>query len=46
LYIFRSENLWFDPSDHVTQEKIPVLVDEANMKKYWVDTTFLPKLAH
>lgn len=45
LYIFRSENLWFDPSDHVEYEKIPVLVDESNLKKYWVDTSFLPKLA-
>ncbi len=45
LHIFRSENLWFDPTNHVNQEKVPVLVDEANLKKYWVDTSFLPKLA-
>jgi len=45
LHVFRSENLWYDPTDHVNQEKIPVLVDEGNLKKYWVDTSFLPKLA-
>lgn len=45
LHIFRSENLWFDPTDLVTQERIPVRVDESNLKKYWVDTSFLPKLA-
>jgi len=45
LHIFRSENLWFDPTDHVNQEKVPVLVDEGNFKKYWVNTSFLPKLA-
>lgn len=45
LHIFRSDNLWFDPTDLVSQEKIPVRVDEGNLKKYWVDTSFLPKLA-
>ena len=45
LHVFRSDNLWFDPTDHVNQEKIPVLVDEGNSKRYWMDTSFLPKLA-
>jgi hypothetical protein len=45
LHVFRSDNLWFDPTDHVSQEKIPVLVNEGNLKRYWVDTSFLPKLA-
>ncbi|MBZ0334217.1 DUF3592 domain-containing protein [Marinobacter sp. AL4B] len=45
LHVFRSDNLWFDPTDHISQEKIPVLVDEGNLKRYWVDTSFLPKLA-
>ncbi|WP_417538614.1 DUF3592 domain-containing protein [Marinobacter sp.] len=45
LHVFRSDNLWFDPTDHVSQEKVPVLVDEGNLKRYWVDTSFLPKLA-
>ncbi|WP_100638443.1 DUF3592 domain-containing protein [Marinobacter salexigens] len=45
LHVFRSDNLWFDPTDHVNQEKVPVLVDEGNLKRYWVDTSFLPKLA-
>lgn len=45
LHVFRSENLWFDPTDLVSQERIPVRVDEGNLKKYWVDTSFLPKLA-
>ncbi|MBN7771627.1 DUF3592 domain-containing protein [Marinobacter daepoensis] len=45
LHVFRSENLWFDPSQHIHQETVPVLVDEANLKRYWVDTSFLPKMA-
>lgn len=45
LHVFRSGNLWFDPTDHISQDKIPVRVNEGNLKKYWVDTSFLPKLA-
>jgi len=45
LHMFRSDNLWFDPSDHIQQEAVPVLVDESNLKRYWVNTSFLPKLA-
>lgn len=45
LHVFRSDNLWFDPSDHIQQETVPVLVDESNLKRYWVNTSFLPKLA-
>lgn len=45
LHVFRSDNLWFDPSNHIEQETVPVLVDESNLKRYWVDTSFLPKLA-
>lgn len=45
VHLFRSDNLWFDPSDHIPGDTVPVLVDESNLKKYWVDTSFLPKLA-
>lgn len=45
LHVFRSANLWFDPTDHISQDRIPVRVNEGNLKKYWVDTSFLPKLA-
>lgn len=45
LHVFRSDNLWFDPSNHIERDTVPVLVDESNLKRYWVDTSFLPKLA-
>lgn len=45
LHIFRSDNIWFDPTDYIKQDTVPVLVDEANLKRYWVNTSFLPKLA-
>ena len=45
LYVFNSENIWFDPSDHI-QEEISVLIEKDNPKKYYVDISFLPKVAN
>lgn len=45
LHIFKSENLWFDPTDHINTDEITVLIERNNPKKYYVDTSFLPKLA-
>ena len=45
LHIFKSENLWFDPTDHINQEGITVLIEKDNPNKYYVDISFLPKLA-
>jgi hypothetical protein len=44
LYVFRSDNLWFDPTSFIKQAKIPVYVDRLNPSKYWVDISFLPEL--
>ncbi|WP_273133493.1 hypothetical protein [Marinobacter vinifirmus] len=45
LHVFRSDNLWFDPSNHIERGTVPVLVGESNLNRYWVDTSFMPKLA-
>lgn len=45
LHIFHSENIWFDPTDHIKNEEIMVLIDRNNPKKYYVDISFLPKVA-
>ncbi len=45
LHIFNSENLWFDPTDHISQEEITVLIEKDNPNKYYVDISFLPKIA-
>lgn len=45
IHIFKSENLWFDPSDYIRQKEITVLVDPDNFKKYYMDVSFLPKLS-
>lgn len=45
LHVFRSDNLWFDPTDHIPGESISVYIRPDNPKRYWVDTSFLPKVA-
>lgn len=44
LHIFKSNNIWFDPSDYIKNNKITVFIDKDNPKKYLVDLSFLPKL--
>lgn len=44
IYIFKSDNLWFDPSDYIQTKNISVLVDPQNYKKYHMDISFLPKI--
>ncbi len=45
LHIFSSENIWFDPTDHINNKELTVLMEKNNPKKYYVDTSFLPKIA-
>lgn len=46
VYEFKSENLWYDPVYYIKkEEKIDVLIDPNNIKKYHVDISFLPELA-
>ncbi|WP_294844617.1 DUF3592 domain-containing protein [uncultured Gilliamella sp.] len=44
IYLFESENIWFDPSPFIDKETITVYIDEANPKRYYVDISFLPKV--
>ena len=45
VYIFESENLWFDPSPYIDRQMVTVLIDRNNPKRYWMDVSFLPELA-
>jgi len=45
LHIFESDNIWFDPEDHIKNETIMVFIDLNDPTKYYVDISFLPKLA-
>jgi hypothetical protein len=43
VQIFRSSNIWFDPTAFVTNKKIEVIIERGNPKKYLVDISFLPE---
>ena len=40
---FESENLWFNPEDHISSDHIQVYIDPNNPRKYYMDVSFLPK---
>jgi hypothetical protein len=44
LHIFKSENIWIDPTDYVTSNEVTVLIEKDNPKKYHVDISFIPKV--
>jgi len=46
IRVFKSHNLWFDPSRFITQKQIRVFLDRNNPKRYYVDLSFLPKQAN
>lgn len=45
IHIFKSKNIWFDPTPYISQNKVTVLIDETNPKRYLMDTSFLPAQA-
>lgn len=42
VYVFTSDNIWFDPSSH-TGETVEVLVNPQDYTVYQMDTSFLPQ---
>ena len=45
IHVFHSQNLWFDPTNYITRKRITVFIEKNNPRKYFVDLSFLPKLA-
>lgn len=45
LHIFKSEDIWFDPTEFIKTEEIKVIIDPNDPKKYLMDTSFLPNLS-
>jgi hypothetical protein len=45
IHVFESHNIWFDPTRYIQQKEIRVFLERGNPKKYYVDLSFLPKLA-
>lgn len=46
IQVFESENLWFDPKEFIQGKTIDVFIDRNNQHKYFVDVSFLPKVAN
>lgn len=44
LYVFKSDDIWFDPTEFIKTEEIKVMIDPNDPKKYFMDTSFLPNL--
>lgn len=45
IHVFKSENLWFDPSAYIGGRKIRVMIERNNPRRYHVDLSFLPRMA-
>ena len=45
IHVFQSDNIWFDPTDHVHTDMITVYIDGKNPDKHFMDVSFLPELA-
>ncbi|MDI9246716.1 DUF3592 domain-containing protein [Marinobacter sp. CHS3-4] len=43
VHVFLSDNLWFNPTNFIKGESVSVYIQPDNPKRYWVDTSFLPK---
>lgn len=45
IHLFHSDPLWYDPTTHIKTGKITVYIERGNPDKYFMDLSFLPKLA-
>ena len=45
VLVFKSNNLWFDPSSYIKSKTITVFIENDNPRNYLVDLSFLPRLA-
>ena len=45
IYLFKSENIWYDPTEYVKEKEFDVLIEKGNPANYLVDISFLPKIA-
>jgi hypothetical protein len=46
IHVFESHNVWFNPSKFIKHNQVRVFMDRSNPKRYYVDLSFLPKLAN
>lgn len=45
VHLFHSNNLWFDPTQYLSGKRIIVYIEPNNPKRYYMDVSFLPRVA-
>ena len=45
IHVFESDAVWFDPLDYIKTDKMDVWIDRDDPGRYFMDISFLPKLA-
>ena len=45
VHVFKSNNIWYDPTDYIKDRSIIVYIKTNNPKKYFMDLSFLPEVA-
>ncbi|WP_447957893.1 DUF3592 domain-containing protein [Vreelandella sp. EE7] len=45
VHVFKSANIWFDPSTYISTDTVAVYIEQDNPKNYYMDLSFLPALA-
>ncbi len=45
VYIFYSDNVWFDPTEFCNRDQVDALVNADDPRQYMLDTSFLPQKA-
>ena len=45
IHVFKSEPIWFEPTQYLESDEVTVFIELNNPRKYYVDVTMLPKLA-
>jgi len=45
IHLFHSDPIWYDPTAHMKTGRITVYIERGNPEKYFMDLSFLPKLA-
>jgi hypothetical protein len=45
IHVYKSNNLWFDPTGYIDQDHITVFIEKDDPETYYMDISFLPELA-
>jgi hypothetical protein len=45
VHVFHSDDIWYDPKQYIDRKQLTVYVDPRDLKRYYVDISFLPPAA-